>query len=186
MIKTVVCVNADGRKNLTLGEEYDVVAIQADGDYVIVDNKGKEVKVLKSRFEDIDDSDDYDMDDDSDSDDMDVAPKFVKVVTCVDASGKKYLTQGKQYNVVALQPDGDYIVIDDKGAERKTAKVRFIDFVDAATLSESIPEVTFDELEALPTTDTDKVSTTMYADDEFSFQFTGTIATWKQFIATIK
>lgn len=184
MIKTVTCVNADGRKNLTLGEDYDVVALQADGDYVVTDDSGKNVKVAKSRFEDIDDEsndivDDFDSDEYTNETSVPVANR----VTCINADGRKYLTVGDTYPLVGLQPDGDYIVIDSRGKEVKVAKSRFVE-----TVSANIPEVTFDELEATSpaTVDTDKVSTTMYADDEFSFQFTGTITTWKAFVSTLK
>lgn len=136
MIKKVICVDAGGRKYLTEGDEYDVVRIQDDGDYVVVDDRGKEVKVYADRFEDVyenDDESDYeeDVDEDANTDVNNDDDGVIKNVICIDASGRKYLTAGETYDVVGIQDDGDYIVTDDRGKDVKVLKSRFKDVLDA-------------------------------------------------------
>lgn len=148
MIKMVICLDAKGRKYLTEGNRYKVVSLQDDGDYVVTCDDGVNRKVYANRFDDVfDDMDDTDMDDsedfdydDSDSDD-DTDTRIIKRVKCIDASDRKYLTQGKEYDVIALQDDGDYVIIDDKGIHRKTYAKRFTDLLDVTDTSEAKSEV---------------------------------------------
>jgi hypothetical protein len=108
----VVCIDASGRKGLTVGKSYDLVGLQPDGDFIIIDDKGKTIKTYAKRFK------------------VAAAPivsgfKVGDAVVCIDNSGRKYLSKGKTYTVTALQADGDVIVTDDKGKARKTFAKRF-------------------------------------------------------------
>jgi hypothetical protein len=178
MIKQVICINAEGRKNLTYDRVYTVTAIQDDGDYVVVDDSGKEIKVYASRFEDIDDNDDWNDDDEMDFDDSDEDSDdddYKFEVICADDTNRKYITAGNTYKVYNESKDL-YQIKDNRGRLIKTKKSRFV---------KTIPPIT---APVLPRTMTIHPPVTSNDADTqaFSFNFTGTLYQLKEFIKSLK
>jgi hypothetical protein len=181
IMKNVKCVDASGRKYLTEGKVYQVAGMQSDGDYIITDDRGKNVKTYAKRFVDVVDTDN----------------SVPFQVVCVDATNRKYLTEGKEYTAIEIRNDGeDYVIIDDRGTEIETYANRFKVVENVDTEPKGVEDVntdTDDEKATVKNIKPTQIETKDFfkklfmpetRELPFRFTFDGTIEQWKEFVNT--